>query len=495
MSASHETNLYPEKPTIKIGTFDRLTGKLLKARLDRPPESEAEKDLAADAFFMALKPNPQTVEVAPSDRSVNKALMDWAKDSGNTGTAGNIAASLISSSIMWSTLTNDSVIQEALKKQAEAEARQKEAEELEKQATEEAAQTPQGMPLPQGVKDKLDKAKKARQQAEALADEASQKIEDASKHPIKKQVMAKAVEKAKQAGDEAKEAMASWGIEPGDSSTQDVDEILKLVENASMNHVSKVLGRLRGMATSTIKGYKQTNTGAVSQVGATKDVTKMFMSEVVKLNRKAPPIVRANKIREMASQGLMGWIPLEEQKESGSFIFIVDESGSIGTKTCLYEKAMAIAIAKSIQDELEAGRRYELYGFDTKIVTSVTSDEDWRQHIAFMREYSGGGTRIALALNHAIDRAEVMHLSGIEGVDIVLVSDGLDDIGDQVLDRLDDLNTRIGVRLFYIHIGSYSWSEELEKRAYATWRISDSSTFTGMVEQLTKEVCKMVATR
>ncbi len=492
--------LNPDKPTVKIGTFDRVTGRLIKAKLDREPNSDSEKDLVSDAFFGAFKHNPQVVDEAPADRKVNQALMKWAMESGSSGTQGNIAASLVSSSILWSTLTNDKTIQEALQRQAEAEEKQKEAERLEKEAIDDLPKD--GIPggggqqgFPKEVKDKLEQAAKLRQEAEAIGNEASKKIEDTSKHPIRKQVMAKAVEEAQKAGQETAEGMAMWGVEPGVPTEQDVERILKIATDTDMQEVTRVLGRLRGLATSTIRGYKQANTGAVSKVGQTKDLTRAFPLEIMSLNASMPRIVRAKKAREWISQGLMGWIPLEEQKESGSFIFIVDESGSIGDTTCAYEKAMAIAIAKSIQDEIESGRRYELYGFDTKICTSVTSDDDWRQHVAFASEYSGGGTRITMALDHAIARAEVMDASGIEGVDIVLVSDGIDSIDKSVFDRLDDLNTRLGVRLFYIHIGTWSWSEELEKRAYATWHIANSNSFIEMVEELTKAVCEMVATR
>lgn len=501
-------SLDPEKPVVKLGTFDRTMGRLLKTNLDRLPESDAEKDLAADVFFGNFKHNPSTLEEAPPDRTVNKALLDWALADGMGGTAGNIPASLVSSAILWSALTTDKSIQQALERQKEAEEKQKEAERLEQEAIEKLTegssgasdeaqngQPGQGGQVPQEVKEMLDQAKSLRQEAQAIGAEGVKDIEWASNHPIKKQAMAQAVEKAQKAGEETAESMAIWGIDPGAPTQQDVEKIMRLVKDTDMSHVTKVLGRLREVSTSTIKGHLNANTGATAKVDATKDMKRMFPVEIAKLSPYAPDIVRARKLREWRSQGLMGYVPLEEKKESGSFIFMVDESGSIGDATCAYEKAMAIAIAKSIQDEIEHGRRYELYGFDTRIVASVTSDDDWRQHLAFAGEYSGGGTRIGDALEYAIERADDMYRSGIEGTDIVLISDGIDQVRNSIFEKLDELNSRLGVRLFYIHIGSWDWSKELEKRAYATWHIRDSRSFQKMVEELTRAVCEMVATR
>ena len=301
---------------------------------------------------------------------------------------------------------------------------------------------------------------------------------------------------AEREGEKVKAIMQSWGVEPSTDSTTDIDTILEMAKSSDFSMLGQLLGRAYETASKQIAAVQEGKTGSIPEVELTKEPDKLFVEELFAMSDSAPLPMQAMKLRDFANTGLLGWQPLEDKKQSGSFISLVDRSGSIGDETSMFESAIVLGVARAVQDGIEPGRVYEAYSFDTKITCSVTSADDWRQHMAWASNYSGGGTDIGLALNKAIERAEVMKASGIEGVDIFLVSDGICRIDERVYQRLDELKEEIGTRLAYVHIctwGGEVGDPKLVERSDVHIVVKNTHDFKNAFEDIVKQVSEMIA--
>ncbi len=81
--------------SVILNPWDRAMGKVLKATVDKLPETAGEKDLLSDCFFGMYKNNPKPTEEVAPERAVNHALMSWCLEGmKERSTVGNIPASV-----------------------------------------------------------------------------------------------------------------------------------------------------------------------------------------------------------------------------------------------------------------------------------------------------------------------------------------------------------------------------------------------------------------
>lgn len=484
-----------EHGVVKSSTMDDLMLKMVRVKVDREPKSSAERDLVGDTLLSMLKETPKTVDEAEPGREVNKALVDWMLETvgDRADTINNIPASVITGGLMWTNLTQDSSIKEALERQRQAEEERKKAEELERQAMEQAQAMAKGGGGQGGMQkfdDLIAQAQAARDKAKELGQQGLAKIEKQKSDPIKQKAMNVAANKANEKAKQVKDMMAGWGIGSSTESA-DIELIEQTLSDREFAELSRLLGRAMGIAKSEFAKKRQDV--KMSEVNFTKNIPSLFESEIANLTTAAPLWLRAKNVRQLMQTGLLGWKQLEETKESGSFIALVDESGSLGTQGCAVEKAIVLGVAKSIGD-IEEGRHYEAYGFSGDIVSSITCDQHWKDHIAWARTYNGGGTRIGVALTKAFERIEALIESGVDGVDIFLLSDGIDYITDDVFEKLDEIKRQMSTRLIYINIGHYGGSDQLIERADRYITLGNVNDLKKSFEDITRQVAEMIAT-
>lgn len=444
-----------DKPTIGQSTVDRAMGRLINIKLPEEP-TEATRDLAVDAFHSLNKQEPALLddERVPGSRKVNRALMSWmmeqdAYDQARSYTLNNPAAASASTLAFWAAMQSDEAIQEALKKQDEADQAESEAEEKINQA------------IGNSDSEALARAIADAESAEAAGAAAATAIDQMRQDPIRSNAANAIMSEAARAGKEVDDLCKSWGIGPGDMTSTDIDLILSLAGNNNFTALSDLLGRLTGIASTTIQNVKTASFGAVSRVDRTKKIPQVFPAKFTRLSRQAPVVMRARALQEFIRDGLLGWVPIDQAKKGGSFLMYVDESGSMrGAVTAA--KALAMGIARALQDD-DPARDYGLFGFsDDLFLPGVWRADDWRAHITWARQCANGGTKFVPVFNHAIDELERMKERGVTSADFVFVTDGIAPLPAETINHWKELKTRISTRLIYLRIGGWGHDKVAE---------------------------------
>lgn len=502
MMVKKKGNLYevpcnPDHPVLVTSITDRALGRMIQATVDREPNSHAESDLVGDTFFSLWRYNTQTKEEVPPDRMVNKTLVDWLLDTpdfqqAKSSSVGNLASSLVSSGLVWASITSEDALKDALAKQKEAEKKQEKADEqYEEMANCLAKQDGDG-------------AEKARQkgdqyqdQANALGKQASEAVDKLKKNPLA-QGMIKQI--AKDAADKAEEVsgmMSGWGIDPGEISYADAKEIARLAMDVSSAtaKIAELVGRFAKISAKTAERTKAGYTGAVSEPTLTNDIAHLFPTERAFLSRGAPPYMRAQAINRLFNGGgLLGWKPKFEAKRKGSFIAMIDRSGSMWGDTLDNAKAIALGIGRAVlNDDSITDRKYLMAYFDTSVHNIIVRDDDsWQRHIEWASVEASGGTSFSQALQYAIDQCWLFKNACIDGADILFITDGESKVDRDTEANLRDLREQIGTRLLVVLIGARGYGN-LEGMADLVINIKDGDFAMNaekLVEQITEQIVK-----
>lgn len=485
-----------ERGVVASSSTDDAIAKLVKISVDRTPESLAERDLVGDTFLSMLKAEPKTLDEVPIDRTANKALVDWMLDeTDRSNTIGNVAASVITSGLMWSALTNDASIKAALDKQKEAEEAQKKAESYAKSALDLAERIANGDAdegAEEVVNDMLDTANEMQDKAKELVQQAMQAIDKQKADPIKQKAMKVAARKAEKAAREVNDLMEGWGAsKSGLYTSSEIELLSSLVNRNEYQDLSRLLGRARGIAHDVFSSH--TRDEKMSEVSFTRSISSLFESEIADITSISPLWLRAKKIRQLMQTGLLGWKQLESKTSSGSFIALIDESGSVGESGCQIEKSIALGIAKEI-GIVEENRYYELVGFSHHLGKAVRCDDGWAEHVAWGSSYMGGGTSFNIAIGYALDRIEQLEDDGVEGVDILFVTDGEDSLSHNIIERLNDAKERMALRFIYVNVGYEAGANPvLKELAHAFINVDSSEALEDMFESLVEQVATLIA--
>jgi uncharacterized protein with von Willebrand factor type A (vWA) domain len=478
---------------VPTSTRENIIGRAVGITTAVSPEDIGQQDLLGDTFFSLWKKDPKSLDSAPPERAVNKALIDWIQSQeswqgAHDACKGRLAESVASAPVMWYSLIQDENVKNALDKQRGAEEAAEEAKRLINQA---ATAEDKGHTR-QAAEDMMEGAADMARRAQAWAQAGMDDLEKTMKHPLKSQVVKQAIDKATEKAEEVTGVMRGWGIDPGEVETTNLDFVLQVASNSHMKKISALLGRLRGIAVRAIQDSKAASTGATSEVAYTKDLRRIFPTERLYLSDKMPVILRAKKVQALVSTGLMGWHPVESAVEGGSFIAMCDESGSMGNNGAASAKALALGLAMAVREELDPETTYELYGFSDASYghPKVTADSDWRSHIEWATTAAMGGTDFTSAFHLALKRLRAVKDAGFGAADFVFISDGLAHLDEQTINAWETLAEETGSRLYYLRIGGWRWSyDQVEKLASMTLDIGDASDLSERIEDL----CEMIA--
>lgn len=443
---SDEHHPLAEIPTVKLGTVDRAIAKVLNVQLPEAPENQGQHDLMADCFTSLHKPEPHVVdeEICHPGRLVNRALMDWvmeseAWDTSHKMCSNNPAVAAGSTIATYAALLSDEAIREALKRQEEADQKQQEAEDKFNNAKSDK---------------EFEDALQALQDAQEAGEKAKEFVESLRNDPIKGHAAEAAAESGKEAGGKVDAVMKSWGLESGEVQPTDVNTILNIASQDRFKSLSEMLGRLQGIASSTVSDVKAQSTSAVSNVDLTEEVEQVFMDELMWLSPQAPVTTRAEQLDQMLNGGLLGWLPVNSQQNGGSFLMYLDTSGSMSEADVNAEKALALGIARALQDD-DPERTYRIIDFESKLhLPGVCRDDDWKTHINWALNRVSGGTNFVNVFEHAVNEITDMAERGIKSTDVVFVTDGIAPLPETTIQKWMELKTRISTRLIYLRVDS-----------------------------------------
>ena len=204
----------------------------------------------------------------------------------------------------------------------------------------------------QALQEALDAAQNEYSAAEAQAQAAAQKIDKLSENPIAKGMMVSAMESCEEKAEEVNAAMAGWGIEPGDVSSQSSEDILDYLQNNTdkLKEIADMGGRLKGFSAKVIDDARNHYTGPASEVKITKNILRLLPTERAALNSPIP-LVAAQKKIALFGEGLLGIVPRNEGRKEGNLEIMVDGSGSMCGQNEIFAKAAALGIAKALRDD------------------------------------------------------------------------------------------------------------------------------------------------
>ncbi len=431
--------LTPIKGTTKTNIVERTIGRAVGVEPATEPFGPASEDLLGDVFhalydteFEPLKPKQ-----VPSTRTINHALMRWMNRdeefmSARSKTSGRLAHSIISSKFLYEYLITDEAIREALKVQEEEEKRNPNAQ----GAGEDDEEEDQGSKKMQDAVSRLSKL---------------------AKNVIGSQIMSLGAKKAEEEADKVEGAMKAWGVEPGDVSLINIEDVLRLVDhnNEKMNKIAELAGRFESVAASALEKVRESYIGQVVDTKRTKDFSMMYGTELCYLmSPDVPPAIHALYASDFIGAGLLGVEVRSEGKEFGSLHMEVDGSGSMSGETEIYAKAIAIGLAKALNRDTLNNREYVLSTFSSggDSFFTVTSDDDWKAHFEWASKMQGGGTDFDYAFKHAMKSIKDMP----EGTDLVFITDGECDLSRDTIQKWKQFKSETGTRLLYVDVSGGS---------------------------------------
>lgn len=452
----------PNIPVNALTPAERALGRLLRVRLQREPRGDAEADLAGDAFFALYKASPELREDVPPERAVNRALLEWAQsttgwEQSRAHTVANLPAALAAAGLLWGLLTSEEALQEALKKQEEAEEKAREAAALEA-----AAQGLQAAGMEDEAARVAQRAQRLRNEAQALGEAAMQEITQTQDDPMTRAAVAHAVRQAAQEASEVAQVMGGWGLGPGSDVRVDPRAALEFIRRntAKLRRIAALAGRMRGVALQA-RRERVAHGPIPAEANLTRDLLRVFPTELALLHPNAPAVLRAEAIARWAEAGLLGWRLRGDAEKRGPFVAAVDVSGSMRGEREIVAKAVALGVAQVARAE---GRKYILFTFgsDTDPVYVVTSDQGWEEHLQWAEKSRGGGTSFNRALRETMKRLREMNA---RGADALFISDGEARVADEVARAWQNFRETTGARLLYVPVAQgYGSIERLADR-------------------------------
>lgn len=458
-------NAAPDISTLDLGVSEYSLGSMVEldvaenvsgadAFVDGTPALD---DLAGDIFW-SLYDDPGGAKEVPNTRRVNQTLVDWMKDSKGYGeavedTQYDLPVSMASAGLMFNHMTQEKVVQEALKKQEEAEA--------ERQRQLVNQQLAAGM-RKAGADDAADKyeawATEAAAKADQIADAAAAILDGVKDNPAMQAAVNLAGMKAAEKAQEVRQVMMGYGLGPGSNVQGSAEEALKFLAAMSEDiaRIAEIAGRIKGFAMTAIREAVKFGP-MTTHVGLTKDLMKVLPVERTYLSPKAPPVLRAMKVASLVTEGLPGWSPSGEGEKAGPFVGAVDFSPSMWGDRLIVAKGIALGLARAAQEQ---DREYILFCFasDESAISCVSSQDGWQAHLAWASAQTSGGTDFDMALTYACQK--LAELSDYERADLMFISDGEGHVSEENIEAWQRWRKEAGARLQYIPVGSAHETDE-----------------------------------
>lgn len=422
-------HLTPVKETLKTNIIERTIGRVVSVEPSTRPFGPATADLLGDIFHATYNADMEPLEKkdVPRDRSINHALMNWMNQdeefmASREKTKGKLAHSLLTTKFLYEYLITDDAIRRALEVQEK--------------------EPPEGPGDGEGedMSDEL---------ADALA-----KLGKLSKNVIGSKIMSIGAKKAEEKADELDGAMKAWGLGPGDVNINNVDDIMKLVDehDDKLKQISELAGRFQSVATDALVKTREAYVGQIVDTKRTRDFNLMYGTELCYLmSPDVPQLIRAKYKTDYLEAGLLGVEIRADAKDFGSVYVMVDGSGSMDGSLEIYAKAIAMGLVKALHQDTLNNRVYRLNTFgggEGDNFYTTNSEEDWKSHFEWASLQQGGGTDFDWAFKRSIKDIAKMP----EGTDLVFITDGSCSLSKSVMNQWIKFRQNTGTRLLYVDI-------------------------------------------
>lgn len=257
--------------------------------------------------------------------------------------------------------------------------------------------------------------------------------------------MRKAAMKANEVIEEMDEAMATLGAGDGAGTAsrvaappQQVRNALQ--QNAKLRKILKLAGRMKSHAIQKQRSKATPGREELCDVSVGDDVSRLVPTELVNLGEEHTEALLFRRLTEKSAMvyELRGKVSVSE----GPIILCVDESGSMGGDRDMWAKAVAIAL---MEIAARQNRPFAYVHFDSRVSRTDEFPNPRGLALKQMEElvsyFTGGGTSIARALDHAatmLDKGaasrEATNSKPWKRADVILITDG--DDGDSTGQKL-----------------------------------------------------------
>lgn len=290
-------------------------------------------------------------------------------------------------------------------------------------------------------------------------------------HSIR-QVLRKGLKQAKKEISGVENSMNAFGWGSGDGNDQfskDSEKRLELAkqikENKKLQEVAKIAGRLKREAKRIQANRASKTPSAITTVELGNDLSKTLPSELVKLLN---PATKKVFYRSYLERSLLQYkVEGVEKKQQGPIVACVDNSGSMGGALEYWSKAVCLAL---LQIATDTKRTMQVIHFDTKVKKTYTFEKGVAKPedvIEMCTYFSGGGTNFEAPLTQAFKNVRERAVEGLEKADVILISDGMCAINDNLKTAIKELGKFTGARLFSIVFGHVNEDiEEISTRVF-----------------------------
>ncbi|MBW4642414.1 MAG: VWA domain-containing protein [Goleter apudmare HA4340-LM2] len=267
----------------------------------------------------------------------------------------------------------------------------------------------------------------------------------------------------------------SWGIEEATEQTVSSAQKMELASRIATNEKLKLIAKLSGSLKDIADKKRRTKTldafGELSSLELGNNLTRLLPLELQKLAQPElfPLFAKGYYEHSLLQYKIVG----KEKKSKGPLIVCLDSSGSMAGLPDTWAKAVTAVL---LQIAHKDNRHFRVIHFDTRV--RRTDDfppkhhDYWKFLDSMLSFYSGGGTNWEPALLSAIkclDNTKSLHKA-----DIVLITDALCDMRQDVLEKLSSHKQHLETNIFSILIGNHS-EKNLTKFSDRIWVIRDLS--------------------
>lgn len=277
-----------------------------------------------------------------------------------------------------------------------------------------------------------------------------------------------AAEAGQEKAQELQQALAGWGLEPGDLQRVPLGERLKLAERLTgprLKRLADLVGRFRNLARARQKEKLKKERDEIHGITIGADLGRVLPAELAMLKN---PLRRMDFYRRYTEKQLLQYeLRAKEKLGRGPVICLIDASGSMAGAPMDW----AIAVALGLLDTAtRQRRRTAVIFFDTRVLAEyefAPGERDIEKIIAIATTGTAGGTDYEPALERA---RKLILESKYEKADIVMVTDGICRVSENFLEDFL-LNKKLyNFRTWSVLIG-YGSAEELKRWSDQVWSV------------------------
>lgn len=278
-----------------------------------------------------------------------------------------------------------------------------------------------------------------------------------------RRLVREAVSAARNEAEDVRASLSGWGIEPGDLKTVPLAERLELarkLRTPRMHSLADLVGRMKKLAGATECEKVRSRQDEVHSVTLGGEIERVLPAELASGLASRHPLRRLDFTRRLLEDSLLSYeLAGTDHLGRGPVIAAIDTSLSMEGAPLEWASAVALTLASVAANE---GRFAHLMYFNTRIVREVRLDGsslsrrtalDPRKVLEAATVGASGGTAYEPPVRRAIEVMDEPGLSATARADILMVTDGVCELSEEVVAELDRARERRGFKLVSVLIG------------------------------------------